>query len=124
MKTEIVTVMVYKVVIFTCILFQIDNAAMLLAQIDPTIGMDIYKIVSNFGIVGFLILAIKYFISESKRMQEKFSQDRTEQAKQHSMEKGKLREIHDKEILIQALKNEKLQEEVLELKLELAKFNK
>ena len=119
MKTEIATLMVYKVVIFTCVLFQIDSTCMILAQLDPTAGMDIYKIVSNFGIVGFLILAIKYFISESKRMQKEFAQERTEQEERHIHEKDKQLELHDKESQLQALRIEKLQEELIELRVKL-----
>ena len=121
MKTEITTLLVYKAVIFTGVLFQIDTTFMLLGQIDPIAGLDIYKVVSNFGIVGFLILAIRYFISESKRMQKEFAQERSKQDESHKEEKIKLIEFHEKENQLQALKIENLQEEVLVLKVKIAK---
>lgn len=121
MKAEIVTLMVYKVVFLTGLLFQIDTTCMILAQIDPSAGMDIYKIVSNFGIVGFLILAIKYFISESKRMQKEFSIERAEQEARHILEKDKMIEFHEKENEIMSLRIDSMQKEIVSLKIELAK---
>ena len=122
MKTELVTLMVYKIVLFTGLLFQIDTTCMIMAQIDPTVGMDIYKIVSNFGIVGFLILAIKYFISESKRMQKDFAIERAEQEERHILEKDKMIRLHEKEIENMNLRLGNVQEELVNLKIELAKI--
>jgi Sec-independent protein translocase protein TatA len=91
-------------------------------QVDPTTGMDLYKIVQNFGIVGFLILGIKYFINESKRSQSEFSQKEKEQEERHKEEREKQNEFHQRENELKELKLEKLRDEVLELRVSLSKY--
>ena len=95
-------------------------AAMLL-QLETLPGLD-WSILQNGSIVVFLILGIRYFIGELKRKQDEFSQKWKEQEERHIDSLDKEKALHKTKEDALHLKIDTLQNELVELKIKMAKY--
>jgi uncharacterized protein YdcH (DUF465 family) len=112
MRLDITSAIVLKLIGFSGIVLEIDSV----------MGTgDIFKYLDSFGVLAFLVVGIRYFMSELKRQDKAFVKQWDEREKIHSNEKIAILELANKNEEVSDLKIENLSKEILNLRVELAK---